>query len=149
MKKSFYVLDRYRYMIKIRFLIAENQLAEALDLACFLTGYFANYQRTYLTIENGILKSVILYRMENESWQSVFTEALQKAEEFHFVRVFSLEGCAVLPLLMHLEQSQISKKFMEEIIGEAKKMALYYPDYLKYVSQPDIYFTDRETQVLG
>lgn len=148
-KKSFYVLDRYRYMIKIRCLIAENQLAEALDSACFLTGYFTNYQRTYMTIENEILKSVILYRMENESWQSVFTEALKKAEEFHFVRVFSLEGAAVLPLLMHLEQNQISKKFLEAVTDEVKKMALYYPDYLKYVSQPDIYFTDRETQVLG
>ena len=148
-KKSFYVLDRYRYMIKIRCLIAGNQLAEALDLACFLTGYFTNYKRTYMAIENEILKSVILYRMENESWQSVFTEALKKAEEFHFVRVFSLEGAAVLPLLTHLKQNQVSKKFLKEITDEVKKMALYYPDYLNYVSKPDIYFTDRETQVLG
>ena len=148
-KKSFYILDRYRYMIKIRCLIAENQLAEALDLACFLTGYFTNYRRTYLTIENEILKSIILYRMENESWQSVFTEALKKAEEFHFVRVFSLEGTAVQPLLMHLKTSEVSRKFWEAVTDEVKKMALYYPDYLKYVSKPDIYFTDRETQVLG
>ena len=148
-KKSFYVLDRYRYMIKIRCLIAENRLAEALDLACFLTRYFASYQRIYLTIENDILKSVILYRLENESWHSVFTEALKKAEEFHFVRVFSLEGAAVLPLLMHLGQTDIAEEFLKAVTCETKKMALYYPDYLQYVSEPDIYFTDRETQILG
>ncbi len=148
-KKNFYVLDRYQYMIKIRCLIAENHLADALDLACFLTGYFNSYQRTYMTIENNILKAVILYRMENESWRSVLTEALQKAEEFHFVRVFSLEGTAVLPLLMHLEKTDISEEFLKAIMNEAKKMALAYPDYLNYVTKPDIYFTDRETQVLS
>ena len=63
--------------------------------------------------------------------------------------MFSLEGAAVLPLLTHLKQNQVSKKFLKEITDEVKKMALYYPDYLNYVSKPDIYFTDRETQVLG
>ncbi|MBR7083807.1 MAG: hypothetical protein IKI37_01290, partial [Oscillospiraceae bacterium] len=148
-KKSFYVIDRYQYVIKIRCLIAENRLAEALDLACFLTGYFKSYQRTYMMIENNILKAVILYRMENESWQTVFTEALKTAEEFHFVRVFSLEGAAVLPLFMHFQKAGISEKFLKAVTDETKKMALAYPDYLNYVTKPDIYFTDRETQVLG
>lgn len=148
-KKSFYVLDRYRYIVKIRCLIAEDRLTEALDLACFLTGYFQSYQRTYMTIENNIMKAIILYRMENEKWQEVLTDALRSAEDFHFVRVFSLEGAAVLPLLMHYNNKSISRSFMKDVMDESKKMALAYPDYLQFMKKPDIYLTDRETQVLG
>lgn len=39
-KISFSILDRYRQLIKVRCLIAENRLEEAFDLSCFLTGYF-------------------------------------------------------------------------------------------------------------
>ena len=148
-KKSFYVLDRYRYMVKIRCLVAENRLTEALDLACFLTGYFQSYQRTYMMIENNVLKAVILYRLENENWKEILTEALRQAEEFHFVRVFSLEGAAVLPLLMHYENHSISRSFLKDVMDESRKMALAYPDYLQFMKKPDIYLTDRETQVLG
>ena len=135
--------------MKIRCLIAENRLSEALDLACFLTGYYQSYQRTYMMIENNILKAVILYRMENENWKAILTEALRQAEEFHFVRVFSLEGAAVLPLLMHYENQSISKSFLKDVMDDCRKMSLAYPDYLQFMKKPDIYLTDRETQVLG
>ena len=35
------------------------------------------------------------------------------------------------------------------MMDESKKMALAYPDYLQFMKKPDVYLTDRETQVLG
>ncbi len=146
---GFYILDRFRYMVKIRCLIAEERLSEALDLASFLTRYFSTYRRTYLSIENEMLKAIILYRMNNENWQSVLTGALRCAEEYHFVRVFSLEGAAIIPLLRHLEESGVSSDFLRAVTDEAMRMSLYYPDYLKYTPKRVVHLTDREMQVLA
>lgn len=146
---DFYILDRYRYMVKIRCLIAEERLSEALDLASFLTRYFSAYRRTYLSIENETLKAIILFRMNNPHWKQVLTGALRTAEEYHFVRVFSLEGAAIVPLLRHLEAPDIDPEFLHCITDEAMRMALYYPDYLKYTPLRPVHLTDREMQVLS
>ncbi|MCR5626629.1 MAG: helix-turn-helix domain-containing protein [Lachnospiraceae bacterium] len=152
-KVSFCILDRYRQMIKLRCLIAQNRLDEALDLAGFLNGYFVKYERHFYRMENEVLKAIILYRMENPVWKECLVNAFKKAEEYHFVRLLSLEGAALLALISALEEEggleDIDKVFLKQVEDEASEVASFYPDYLKYTPKETVTLTKREKQVLS
>ena len=147
--ESFCVLDRYRAMVRLRCLIATNRFAEAGDLSTFLDGYFTSYRRTIYWIQNRLFRAVILYNEGSPLWIQLLSEALQQAEKYTFVRVISMEGHAVMPLLQQLKKSPVSGSFMRKVIDETSKMALLYPDYLRYIPKVDVRLTPRETQILG
>ncbi|MBQ7563613.1 MAG: response regulator transcription factor, partial [Lachnospiraceae bacterium] len=152
-KSSICILDRYRQMIRLRCLIAKDRLDEAFDLALFLTGYLKAYHRTFLWIENELLKSVILYRKNDPHWTTHLHEAVKKASEYHFVRIISLEGAAILPLLKSIKDDDgfgdIDGEFLTQTYEECFNVAASYPDYLKYTPREEIALTNRETQVLS
>ncbi len=152
-RQFFNILDRYRYMIKLRCLIYENRLDEAFQLSEYLSGYVERYERHFYQIENELLKGIILYRMNSVHWKEHITYAVNKASNYHFVRVISLEGNAILPLLRELENeeafSDIPEEYYEQVIREAERIALEYPDYLKFIPKEEIKLTRRETQILG
>ena len=155
---AFCILDRYRYMIKLRCLIALQRFEEALSLSDFLEGYFRRYERHFLWMENEIQKSIIYYRLGDEHWWEILDGALKKAYEYHFVRIFSLEGSALLSLLREYATEMKQKSadddkafftYFDMILSETGKVALYYPDYMKYIPKQEVVFTKRETQVLS
>jgi len=152
-KTSFCVLDRYRQMVKLRCLIAENRLEEAFDLCAFLTGYFESYHRSFLWMENEVLKAIILFRMGDGHWKDHMKNALQRSEEYHFIRIVSFEGAAVLPLLNKLkEEKQIPEtgsEFFEKVYEETMRIAMFYPDYLRFIPKETVVLTSREAQVLS
>ena len=152
-KVSFCILDRYRQMVKLRSLIAENRLEEALDLSRFLTGYFVSYERYFHWMENEVLKAVILNRLGDSHWKTCLHSALKKAEEYHFVRLVSIEGTAVLPLIIEMDDegafSDIDEEFINQVRDECFKVASFYPDYLNYIPKEVITLTKRENQVLS
>ncbi len=150
---EFCILDRYRQLTKLRCLIAENRLEEALSLANFLTEYFYSYQRYFYWMENEVLRSIILYRMGDEHWREHLISAVKKAAEYHFVRVISMEGQAVLPLLRECRETKafdgISADYLDEIYNETGKMAVSYPDYLIYIPETIVSLTKREEEILA
>ena len=153
---AFCILDRYRYMIKLRCLIALQRFEEALSLCDFLEGYFRRYERHFLWMENEILKSLIYYRVGDAHWKKLFDNALKKTFEFHFVRVIALEGSAVLPLLREysseltdVEENKDFAEYFDQVLLETGKVSLFYPDYMKYIPKQDVVLTKRETQVLS
>lgn len=149
---SFCILDRYRQMIKLRCLIAEDRLEEAFDLAGFMTGYLETYHRPFMWMENEVLKSVILFRLRDEHWRECLWRALQKAMEYHFVRIVTLEGNAVMPLLKQFEEEgirDIDEDYFKEIYAECIRVASFYPDYLVYTERETVSLTGREAQVLS
>lgn len=91
--------------------------------------------------------------MKDKHWIECFLSALEKADEYHFVRLISIEGVAVLPLLNEIygrDRFQgISVEFMRNVFRETEKIALFYPDYLRFIPQIAISFTKREEQVLS
>ena len=147
-KNDFFITDRYMLIVKLRCLIALNRLTEALELSVFLDAFFRAYERTQHLIENNALRAVILFRLNDDNWQTVLTEALKTAEEYHFVRLIAFEGAAVLPLLLKMKSSY-SGDFYHTVVKETSDMALKYPDYLKFTEQRKIDLTGRETQVLA
>ncbi|MCR5797910.1 MAG: LuxR C-terminal-related transcriptional regulator [Eubacterium sp.] len=145
---EFCVIDRYQYIVKIRCLIALDKLSEALDLSGFLTKYFYEYERHIMWIENELLKAIIMYRMDNKKWREVLEKAFVKIEDYHFGRIVSMEGAAIMPLLQEIKDSKKNIPLFEQILEETSKMALSYPDYLKYIPKDEIHLTKRESEVL-
>ena len=148
-RKSFCILERYRIMIRLRCLIAENRLAEALELSGFIDGYVIPYERHFLRMENHLLRAMAQYRMGDTQWMQTMKEALKLAEEYHFVRVISLEGAAVLPLLRELPPEERAGEYREQIVQEAERTALAFPDYMSALPRREVRLTERETQVLS
>ena len=150
---EFTILDRYRWITKVRCLIAENRLMEALELANFLTLYFESYSRDFYRMENEVLKGIILYRLEDAHWKEHIYSSLKEASGYHFVRLVSLEGAAVLPLLVEMKSegalSGIDEAYFSQVIAETEKMARIYPDYLKCIPKEEIKLTKRESQILA
>ncbi|MCR5251342.1 MAG: LuxR C-terminal-related transcriptional regulator [Lachnospiraceae bacterium] len=150
---SFYTMDRYRHMVRLRCLIAEDRLEEALDLADFLVAYFSDYERHFYRIECEMLRAVLLFRFGNEHWRERFFDSIHLAERFHFVRIFALEGASLLPLLTELSEheklSEQDEAFLSDIIEECKQVAYSYPDYLKQIPKENVQLTEREMQVLS
>ncbi len=148
-KQEFCTLDRYRIIIKIRCLIAKGKLAEAMDSALTVDGYFISYGRHYMWMENQILKAIILYRQGNDCWQKVLTDGLKMAQHYHFVRVVSLESGAIQPLIQNLKTDEISKAFLKAIQNETRKTALLYPDYMHCDTMEIPKLTQQEQRILA
>ncbi|MBR1861775.1 MAG: hypothetical protein IJ796_07945 [Lachnospiraceae bacterium] len=149
---EFYISFRYRILVKIRCLLAQNRLAEAIDIANFLTGYFDRYERFFYQIENELLKSIILYRMDDEHYTEHLKRSIIKAQEYHFINIFAMEGTAALTLLRELKKAglpgEIDAKFLDEIILATEKTARAFPDYLKFIPKEKISFTKKELEIL-
>ncbi|MCR5753580.1 MAG: LuxR C-terminal-related transcriptional regulator, partial [Acetatifactor sp.] len=150
---SFAIIDRYRCMVRVRCLIAENRLPEAIELANFLGVYFERYERHLYEMENELQKGIILYRMGDEHYKEHIKKALIKACEYHFIRVISLEGAALLPLLREMGEeemlNQIDEDFLKEVLSETERISNIYPDYMKYIPKEEIVLTKRESEILS
>lgn len=150
---SFTLSDRYLQLVRLRCLIAQNHLEEALDLSFLLTQYFSSCQREYCDMVNELLKSIILYRLQDRRWIRHFADVLHKTGTHHFVRLLSLEGAAVLPLLQNLPEESLPKnlsaKYLEQVTRGCNRMASVFPDYLAYIPTSRVHLTRREMQVLG
>ena len=145
--RSFYVPDHYRYMVMMRCLIVNEAYSEALNLAGYLFHYIEQYKRTYLHIELETLKAIALHRTGQPEWQQVFENALRIAGQYHLIRIISMEGAAVLPLLNTLPGKTYD--FRQEVLRHTRKMALTYPEYMKRHKQVSVELTARETEVLA
>ena len=139
-EQEFSIYDRFHYMTKIRIylLTGRNEQANNLLLKC---SYYAKVMnRTYIDREVKLLMAIVKYRMKDETWDEILSEALTKAGEYHFVRLITREGAAIRPLLMETtwkpfvedkEQTRKNKQFWKQVIDEVQKMTRYYPSYLK------------------
>ncbi len=158
--EAFCILDRYRYMLKIRCLIALERYGEASGLIERMNLYFTEYERHYHWMENQVLKAVLFYRTGNGGWQEILAGALKKAEYYHFIRVVAQEGAAVKPLLDQWENESpesaekrkqkniVDPEFLAEVKEETDRMASFYPDYLKADLVPVDIFTQKELEIL-
>lgn len=87
--------------------------------------------RTYIRMEASLLKAIAFYRMENENWKNVFCRVMTELEDYHFVRMVSREGAAVLPLLKSGVWKENDKDFLRDAMKETELMATLHPGYLK------------------
>lgn len=145
---EFYILERYRYLVKIKAYLALGRLEEAASLIERLSYYFEQYQRNYQQIENGLLRAIVQYRMHLGNWKESLTKALQKAEEYQFVPVVAEYGAALHPLLKEAGELDLAKEYGQRLEQAVREFALAYPKYLEVTQTLTEPLTDMEEKLL-
>lgn len=127
----FNVLERYCYNTRVRVCMALRRYDKAAPLLTRLHSYADMENRPWLQMESDLLESVIRYRVGDAGWQPELESLLRRAEGYHFIRLFSREGQALLPLLNELRSTGWeANTFYQEVLADTRTMAGTYPQYL-------------------
>lgn len=144
---DFFTMERYRYLTKIRVYMSYGSYEKAMFLLEKISYYAEKMQRTYIKIEVLVLRAILLYRMKRENWKEVLEEGYTMAEEYHFVRLLSREGAALLSLLNEAKFPVKKREFYDSVLTETEKMGRLYPSYLKKNSA-DLSFSENAIKIL-
>lgn len=146
---DFNILERYRYLIKIKTYIALGRLEEAINLTERLSIYCEEYERNLLQIEISLIRSILQYRIKLGDWQESLEKGLQKAYQYDFVRVIAEYGIALVPLLEEAKNLDIDQSYLKKITSYVKTMAENYPSYLVPLTTLKEPLTDTEKRILA
>lgn len=129
---EFYILDRYRYLTKVRCYLFKGEYLRALSLLEKVQYYATLYERNYINIEVRILTAITKYRLREENWRETLLEGITLAQGYHFLRVISEEGAAVWELLddKRVRKSLEKCEYIDSLYMETRKMANQFPRYL-------------------
>lgn len=150
--RDFCILERYRYLTKVRCYLSVGEFGKAWALLEKLRYYAEKYHRTYIHIEVNLLGAMTKYAMGGQ-WREDFLAALKEACHYRFLRVISEEGAAAQELLGAvgkgvLERELPDKEWRVRLLEDTGKMAVRYPVYLKrqLIKTPD--FCDTALAIL-
>lgn len=145
---EFYTMERYRYLTKVRAYLTVGKKEKALLLLDKMGFYAKKMHRTYIGIEVALLTAVIWYRMGRDGWQDILQEAVERAQEYHFVRILTGEGAALWELLQLRTVKWGEQEFRDQVMTECEQMAGFYPAYLKEKQEEKMLLTDKALKVL-
>ncbi len=133
--REFCILNRYRYLTKVRCYLSLGEYLKAQALLEKLRYYAEKCGRTYIRMEVRLLSAIAKYRTGGE-WKEEFFPALKEACGYHFIRLVSEEGAAVQELFVAagkslLEKEVMDKAWLSRLMEETGKAAVRYPAYLK------------------
>lgn len=145
--KEFFIMERYRYLTKVRCYLFLGETMAALVLLEKLSMYAEQYHRPLIQIETKMLMAITYYRMKNENWQELLLETIHLARDYGFYRIISEEGAALLELwkdknfqkLLLQEQEPKEKNksaqmkqqdYLQKLGEEIEEMAVCFPGYL-------------------
>ena len=145
---TFYGMERYRYLTKVRCYIKHREYHAALLLLGWMLNYTRRYDRPLDMLETLILISICRYRMENEDWREHFTAALELGAKYGYVAVFAREGAALLPLLERYNHKAVKPDYWERILSSTMIQGGYYSQYLQPLDNLLTRLTQTETMIL-
>ena len=133
--REFCVMERYRYLTKVRCYLSIGEYLKAQALLEKLRYYTEKCRRTYVRMEVCLLSAIAKYRTGG-AWKEEFLSALKEACGYRFIRLISEEGAAVQELFVaagksFLEKEIPDKEWLSRLMGETGKVAVRYPVYLK------------------
>lgn len=133
--KEFCILERYRYLTKVRCYLSLGKYLKAQALLEKLRYYAEKCGRTYIRMEVCLLSAIAKYRTGGE-WKGEFFPMLREACGYHFIRLVSEEGAAAQELFAAagkslLEKEVMDKAWLSRLMEETGKVAVRYPAYLK------------------
>ena len=143
---EFCTMERFRYLSKVRVYISLGKLEAAYCLLQQILHYAEIMKRTYIHMEARILLSIVQYRLGQEQWKDSLQNCISQAEGYHFVRIFTREGTALLPMIEKGEFTWKDNNYRNQIITECRQMAKEYPSYL--VSRNNIVLGENALQIL-
>ena len=133
--REFCVLERYRYLTKVRCYLANGEYTKAQALLEKLRYYAEQTGRPYVRMETGLLSAITKERVGGP-WQEELATVLKEAERYRFLRLITEEGAAVWPLFQRekkalREDGTLDKDWLRRLLDEAAEVARRYPLYLK------------------
>lgn len=146
--QEFNSMERYRYLTKARVYLVLGMLQKACLLLDKLQYYAQKMHRTYISIEVCILQAITWKRMERQEWQEKLQEAVERAGEFQFVRLFSLEGAALWELLRQSSIRWEKEEFRDRVLEECRQMAEHYPAYLAGNRSDQVVLSEKALKIL-
>lgn len=146
--QEFNSMERYRYLTKVRVYLVLGMPEKACLLLNKLQYYAQKMHRTYISIEVCILQAVTWKRMERQEWQEKLQEAVDHAQEFQFVRLFSSEGAALWELLKQSPIRWEKEAFRDRVLEECRQMAEYYPAYLAGNRSDQVFLSEKALKIL-
>lgn len=150
--QEFCVLERYRYLTKVRCYLSTGDHLKALALLERMRYYARQCQRTYIHMETELLTAVTRYR-QGEEWKEAFQAVLREACGYRFLRFISEEGPAVNDLLRQVKKEcqvdeQLDSEWMQRLLQESERMAVRYPAYLKRQLSATLDFSENALAIL-
>lgn len=153
-ENDYFIMERYRYLTKVRCYLQRGDYLTALDLLGRLLDHFDKCDRTLDKIEALALLTICRYRMECADWREHLAAALELAWKYGYVRVFAHLGAALLPILRlwRLPKEWEKKKQGDYFTRVQKAVAAFaalYPDHMAPAGDASIpSLTKRELEVL-
>ena len=141
---SFVILDRYKYMLKLRLYIVTGQWHRTRLLIAKLRQYFERYDRPYMRTQLHFLQAIIDRRQGNETWRAEAEAGLALAKRYSLARLVADEGAGIVDILAELKLPKDS--WEQSVLLLARQHASYYPLYMKSAGNRPV-FTEREQQV--
>lgn len=129
--EEFYSMDRLRYLTKARVYLLEGKYQKAYGLLQKMSYYAEKQKRIFIRMEVLVLLAILQRRLGRETWKETLQTAISQAEEYHFVRLLSREGGALLELLEEEDFLWKDEAFKNQVFAECEQMAALYPAYLK------------------
>lgn len=146
--EEFCTLERLRYLVKVRVYLLNGKYERALILLQKLQYYAEKMKRTYIGMEVKMLLAITLDRLGKKNWEEVMQECITEAESYHFVRLISREGAAVLKLLKTGNFKWEDRAYKKQVMEECERMAAYYPSYLKLKTEGEVKLSANALKVL-
>lgn len=146
--EDFCSLERFSYLTKIRCYIQFGKYDRAYGLLQRMLYYAKQQKRNYIAMESTLLLAITRYRMGEKDWESLLQECIARAEEYHFVRIFSREGGAVLKLFRAGDFQWKDESYRKQVISECERMERYYPAYLKEKKAGKIVLSENALNIL-
>ena len=147
-ERTFFGMERYRYLTKARCYIKHREYHAALLLLGRILDYTQRYSRPLDMLETLILISICRYRMGNEDWRGHFARALELGAKYGYVAAFTREGAALLPLLEHCGQAAAGPNYWDKILSGTVVQTGYYGQYLQPPDNLLARLTQTEAMVL-
>jgi len=149
-ENDFSIMERYRYLTKVRCYIQRGDYLSALSLLGRLLDHFEQYDRTLDKIEALALLAICRYRMDGPDWRERLASALELAGEYGYVRVFAHLGAPLLPVLRAWGTAEKNGTgYYRRVLRAVSCFAALYPDQLAPGGRKDLQsLTRREMEVL-
>ena len=141
---TFIILDRFRYMLKLRLYIITGQWKKVPYLAAMLRQYFEAYERPYMRIKLHLMQAIVDWRAGKGSWREEMEAALAMAKRYQLVGVISSEGIGIVDMLNEMKLP--GDPWTQGMLNMTRAMAVHYPSYMNPVGEKPV-FTEREYQV--
>ena len=141
---AFNILDRYRYMLKLRLYIITGAWIKTQLLINRLSDFFERYERPYMRAQLYMLEALIDRRTGKDTWKEKLTGALSLARRYKLARVIADEGIAVLDMLIDIKMSD--DPWAQGVLALTRTQAARCPGFMQSIAQRPT-LSDREYQV--